>query len=301
MHRSNIKSLLLMLLLLAACGTSVEDTAMTMIAETEESLAPFRTETAVAANVTSTQDAVNVAETSAVQATETRIFKITATAQEKADVRATQNAEREMLATQAAEPIFNIIQSMYDDSYLTRNEGEYVSLPDFSATEAQLNFFYPYPINYAPSNFVISTSVKWDSASDKANWWNSGCGFLFRIGEDFDNFYGAFLMHDGYVEINRWVNGRGSSLANSYYNKIDGPTGEAKFTLAVENNKIHVFVNDKHIVSGTDSRFRSGYFAYTLSSGTNAGFGTACDFTDTSLWLFDGEEPLGNDNNSNGN
>jgi hypothetical protein len=133
---------------------------------------------------------------------------------------------------------------------------------------------------------VIRADAEWDSASDKADWWNSGCGFIFRE-QDVDNHYLAYLGLDGRVYFTRFVRGRWSALGSRYYEKVGIPDGSADIELVVEGDKFTFFVNGEQVHTRQDTSLPSGNLAFTLLSGTNKGYGTKCKMSNIDLWVLD--------------
>jgi hypothetical protein len=156
---------------------------------------------------------------------------------------------------------------------------------DFSESCAQINWYQWWWTGYAPADFVVRANFHWNSASDNANWFNSGCGFVFReAGVEPNDHYLAYLGLDGVVYIERARNGVLTTLSSNYYGRLDIPEGEAEFLLAVDANKFTVFVNDQRVVTAVDGGRSEGYLNYTLVSGTNRDYGTLCEITNVEIW-----------------
>ena len=176
------------------------------------------------------------------------------------------------------------IQELYDQGYLDTVDGTYHALPNFDESWAQIDWYQWWRTGYSPSNFVIRVDASWQSASDKANWWYSGCGFVFR--EDHgESYYYAFLSLDGYVSMMRLVDGNYANLGRSYYGPVDVPEGSAELVLVANGDWLLFFVNQELVHRRQDSRLTSGDLAMTLSSGTNEGFGTRCQMENVDLWV----------------
>lgn len=179
-----------------------------------------------------------------------------------------------------------LVQSLADEGYLSSASGTYHELEDFDETWAQLNWYQWWYTGFEPEDFVISAHTEWDSASDKADWWNSGCGFVFReLGAD-DHFL-AYLSMEGYVTLSEVRNGNYIDLGYNRYGKVDTPKGEADVVLVVEGPMLHFFVNGERVYSRPGIRERAGSLGLTLLSGTNKGYGTRCEMEDVGLWVID--------------
>jgi hypothetical protein len=229
-----------------------------------------------------TADSLNATATIVMQRTET-----SGTAQAKnTQTAATRQAGTQQAitaATEQAQPMADLLTTLQTDGWLTSTDGEFTPMIDFDESWAQINWFQWYPTFLSPTSFVIRADITYESASDVANWFNSGCGFVFRY-EDNDNFYVTFMKLDGNVEVSRWHNGYGTTLQNSYYGKLDLPRGSAEMVLIAEGPSIIILINGQKVVRLSDSVFTSGDLFYTLVSGTNKDFGTRCKMTNVGLW-----------------
>jgi hypothetical protein len=142
------------------------------------------------------------------------------------------------------------------------------------------------------SNFILRSSISWATAKEGANLKYSGCGFYFGRDELGENFHVARLALSGNVILSRCLNDCNylSLLASSYFGKIDYMKGQADIILIVENDTIQFFVNGERIFIRRDQKKLTGDIAYAIGSGTNAGFGTRCKFTDTQIWSLESSQ-----------
>lgn len=275
-------------MLLFACGSSFGAATETPTAEPTATEDLAATEAAV---VEATEAALEVKASEEAMATVEAMSQKTATAEvkqtEKAASRMTSTAEAVLQMTAVADPAYNEVAYLYDNGYINSMDGVYFPLDDFRESWAQMNYFDIWPTGYAPSNFVLSTDIEWESASDKANWFNSGCGFVFRLDPAVGGYYIVFLTLDGNVGLSRWQNGSSVYRDQRYYGKLEVPNGEARLTITADGDNINIFVNGKHVLRRNDSAFADGYLGYSLVSGTNKDFGTRCTMTNGSLWDLD--------------
>ena len=198
-------------------------------------------------------------------------------------------ATRVARATSTAQPLGAAVERLVSEGYLSQGQGRYESLLDFYREWAQINWYQWYDTGKAPTDFVVQAHVAWESASDTANWFNSGCGFVFREApRDADNqalnHYLAYLGLDGVAYLVRQRNSEYLELGHAKYGRVDVPAGEATIMLAVEGESISFFVNDEHVITRQDGALASGGLSYTLLSGTNRDFGTRCEMTEVGLW-----------------
>jgi len=176
-----------------------------------------------------------------------------------------------------------LVQSLADEGYLESTSGTFYAIPEFNETWAQLNWYQWWSTGYSPKDFLITARTTWESASDTADWWNSGCGFVFRENGENDH-YLAYLGMDGWVYLSRIKGGNYADLGYRAYGEVDVPKGEANVALLVEGRKLHYFVNGEHVLTRDDLQDTPGALSLTLLSGTNKGFGTRCIMDDVALW-----------------
>ena len=244
---------------------------------------------------TATTEAQAGATAASVAATEARLAGGTATvqAQQTALVvrRATQTAlaqGTQAQATAQAQPLAARVEAIVAEGYLDRSAGRYDRLEDFDDAWAQINWYQWLWTGYAPTDFVIRADLEWNSASDTANWFNSGCGFVFReTSRDNLDHYLVYLGLDGVVYFLKNRQGELTELASASAGRLDVPDGSAQFMLAVEGERFTVYVNDQRVVTAHDGSLKSGLLNYTLLSGTNRDFGTRCAMTNVELWTLD--------------
>ncbi len=198
-------------------------------------------------------------------------------------------ATRVARATSTAQPLADAIQRLASEGYITQSHGYYESLLDFYRSWAQINWYQWYDTGKAPTDFVVRADVTWQSASATANWFNSGCGFVFRetpreTEAQGLNHYLAYLGLDGVVYMSRQSNSQFIELGKATYGRVEVPDGSAQIMLVVEGDTFHFFVNDEHVLTRQDGTLPAGGLSYTLLSGTNRDFGTRCEMTGVGLW-----------------
>jgi hypothetical protein len=179
--------------------------------------------------------------------------------------------------------MFDRIKELYDQGYLNSTAGVYRPIRDFDESWAQLNWYQWTPTGLSPTDFVVRADLAWESASETADWWISGCGFVFRLNEK-DDHYLAFLGLDGRLHLYRNLNEVTGELASPYFGRLDVPRGEASMEIIAEGNWFTFFVNGERLHSRQDASLPEGEFALTLVSGTNKDYGIHCRMTNIGLW-----------------
>jgi hypothetical protein len=267
---------------IVGCGPSESDIA-TSEAETQAVIDALATE------VAGTEQSVQATEDAA-QKTTTAEFNQNATKTANVALAATNQvgtAQAKVAAqTQAASSMFDEIVELAAYDYISTDEGMFFTLEDFSESWAQINWYQWRPTYLFPTDFVVRADASWDSASDNANWFSSGCGFVFRE-TDVDNHYLVFLGLDGNVNFARSYRGDWKRLGSSYYGSVDIPEGSASIMLVVEGDSFTFFVNGERVRTQVDSALKEGDLGLTLLSGTNAGYGTRCTMENVELWIID--------------
>ncbi len=186
-------------------------------------------------------------------------------------------------ATVQAQSLASRVEKLYDDGYISSKEGAYFQLPDFNESWAQINWYRWWRQGLILNHFVVRTDVEWESASDIANWFDTGCGFIYAENGD-DNYYGSFLALDGYAHTFRIKHGLGAELESGYYGRLDTPDGKAELMLAVDNYYVTFFINGRKVSRAYDRSLGEGMFGLTLHSGTNKDFGTRCRMNNLEVW-----------------
>ena len=171
----------------------------------------------------------------------------------------------------------------FDAGYISTSNGvAFKRVEDFKDEWAQIGWYQWTYLDYSPSDFVLETDVKWESASATAD--TSGCGFVFRL-DDTDNYYVMYVSLKGYVIPYIVSSGNHSSLSIAHFG-LASQTGGVHLTLIVEGDTFRVLINDKFIKSytGFKQKLLSGKLGYTVFSGTNKSYGTRCSYSNTDLW-----------------
>ena len=295
---SNKLVVLIILLSLAACTPAATatptatldlSTPMAQTAQAQTQLAADAQATSDAqatidsANATGTAEVINGTATALMAQTETKATSQTRNTQTAATKQA---GTQQAIASQTAQaqPMLDLLVSLQSEGYLVETAGQYFRLADHSQEQAKLNYLDVSPTFLAPSNFVIRVDIGYESASTTADWWNSSCGFLFRVNAADNDFYQAVLSLDGNVEFRRWNNGQGNTLQTKFFAKMATPNGSFELVLVVEDTWTTILIDGVMVVRWEDRSYSEGLLFYTLTSGTNKDFGTRCSFTNTDLW-----------------
>lgn len=252
------------ILLLSSCGPTEEDLRAT--------------DTKIAEEVFSTQTALAPKTTNTYTPNPTSTFTPSPTPNREATVAS--------MSTQEAQSMADLVQQLYDDGYIHTTIGTYSSLTILQKSLARINWVRFYDTKKYLENFVLRSDISWKTAKEGANIKYSGCGFVFGNDGDFENYHIIRLTLNGKITFSRCLNDCSylSTLASSYFGKIDYMQGNAELILIVEEGTIQAFVDGERAFVRYDQKKLKGYLAYAVGSGTNAGFGTSCTFRNTEIW-----------------
>jgi hypothetical protein len=228
--------------------------------------------------LTATQDAVERQKTLEAQATQSAAWQ--ATNEARAERIATQSAARE---TEQVGPVYEIVERLFADGTLSTTEGRYHRLDDFDQSWAQIDWYQWWRTGLVMENFVVRVDAEWESASKYANWFTSGCGFVFSEKSAW-NHYASFLALDGNVYNSRVRDNIGTLLPGGYFGRLDVPAGSAELVLVVDQKVVSFYVNGKRVSRYTDNSITKGDFSLTLNSGTNLDYGTRCKMKNIDVW-----------------
>ena len=247
-------------------SAAVEATPIVLPIATENSRAAALEAEETARAATATQDAFKATENAGQAALE---FERTAAV--KAE------------ATAAAESMHQVVEKLRDENVIASSGGTYYRLKDFEKAWAQIGWWQWWSTGYQPSNFVVRAHTSWESASLTANWYDAGCGFVFRALDE-NNHYLIYLALDGNVYMKGIASGKHLELGREYYGPLSHMEGEADVMLVADKNKIIYYINGEKIFEREHDYLSRGDLAYTLVSGTNKDFGTRCTITNIELW-----------------
>ena len=187
-------------------------------------------------------------------------------------------------ATKQAEEFQALLQKFAEKGYIETTEGTATAFDDFKEEWAQINYYDWWNVSDEQyGNFVFFSHFSWSSASSTPD--TSGCGIGFGLQENGDHY--AVILDKARI---LFLMGRGSRsylvgvTRGSGRMSFDNPA-EADFAVAVNGQKAYVMVNDEFIeYSLSADQTSSGYFAYTILSGTNRDYGTRCEMNNTVFW-----------------
>ncbi|MBI3160878.1 MAG: hypothetical protein HYZ23_00130 [Chloroflexi bacterium] len=177
-----------------------------------------------------------------------------------------------------------LIQTFADKGYINSTEGDIIPIDPFKEEWAQIGWYQWWNLDIDAGNMVFSSHFKWSTSSSTPD--ISGCGVVFGLQEN-DDHYVVFLDKGRIAFMMK----RGS---NTYeVGKTRGPgqvnfgnSAEADFALAVKGSSAYVSVNGEvteYTLSADQTS--AGGVGLTVLSGTNSGYGTRCEMTDTYLFI----------------
>lgn len=231
----------------------------------------------------STQAAEEEIQASMQAAEQATVEAVAEAATAEAGIALTQAAEVDYEATAQVQGIVDAVELLASEGVIEKTAGTYYQIEDFNESWAQIGWYQWWGTDLAPTDFVLRAHTEWESASRTANWFESGCGFVFRE-EDANNHYMIYLALDGNVYLKGYLEGQYKEYGKGYVGKLDFMKGGADVMLVVEGDHILYYINGEKILDRQNSALREGNLALTLVSGTNKDYGTRCDITDIELW-----------------
>jgi hypothetical protein len=198
----------------------------------------------------------------------------------------TPTPDEDQKATSIAADRSSVITELFNQKLLKSGDYDYYyALDGLDENWAQLFWYQWWETGMNAKNFVVQADIQFDSASNIANWPDSGCGFVYNA-VDTDNHHITYLGMDGNIYSFRTEKGLFTRLKTGYYGKLKVPADSAKITLIVEDQWVTFLVNDKKTVHFEDMRLgQGGDIAFTLVSGTNKDYGTHCVFENVEAWV----------------
>jgi hypothetical protein len=188
--------------------------------------------------------------------------------------------------TPTTDPLYTemltLVDEMKDLGLIETTDGTFHRLDDFTDRFAMNGYFDYVIIDDDPTDFILTSDIWWDTSTNSANTFWTGCGFLFRYYDDY-NFYGVIFDADGYASMFRWV-GYPSFLNYGYWGKVPLHEGSVKLTIVAVEHHFTFFVNGVKALQIHDERVASGQLAYLIGSGTNLEPGTICKWTNVAYW-----------------
>jgi hypothetical protein len=200
-----------------------------------------------------------------------------------------------LAATQEAEADQARLSKYLESGYISSTAGTILPLSDNSSELAQMNYLDYFETGYPDQvrDFAAWVNVQLSSAGPVAYPEYSGCGFGFRIKENWDA-YTAMVTNDSVLVtwcLEAFGNrcGRVGKTSGKGTVKLPSPA-EFQLEFIVQDGIAHALVDGQLIGKYTlfkDRLVEPGYFMYSIVSGTNKGYGTRCTMTNGKIWVPD--------------
>ena len=184
--------------------------------------------------------------------------------------------------TAQASRMAQVVNDIFNKGVISSSEGEYTRLPDYRGSWAKPNEYSVKRTEFNSSNFVIRTDAAWQVYNNSGNWVESGCGIVV-FEKDSPAYYLIYYSLDGRARLYRVVGGGATLLGRSTIYSVDRTYGQGELVVAVENQQITIYFNEKEIF-----RKQIGFplegVGFTIVSGLTSDYGTLCDMTNIDLW-----------------
>lgn len=210
----------------------------------------------------------------------------TAEAQATAVAAVTATSAAQQTATQQAAGMYTAVQEYVALGYLPSSAGRYVRLEDYEQNLATRSGLVARRTGYSLRVFAVRANVKYEVASKNANWFITGCGFLYWDNGQ-ENYYSVMAALDGYAYARLFLRSNQYNLGRIFYGVPVRPSGEYTTTLIVNQDQSYFFVNNELLkkTDTIDTSMTDGALSYMLASGTDEDFGTRCSFSNVELWI----------------
>ncbi len=169
-----------------------------------------------------------------------------------------------------------MIDRLAKDGVISSN-GSWIYYGDYTDEWAQIGWYQWLNFEHA-ERFVFSANVTWNSAYDKPNTFDSGCGIIFNHSGASNHVVSSIRM-DGLIYFTGFRNDRYFSYGTYRYGKAM-INGSADFVLVVNRDKATVYINGDRIVRKADLPVLGDNVGLVTFSGTNRDFGTRCKWKD---------------------
>lgn len=184
----------------------------------------------------------------------------------------------------ADETEFNeILSQLRTDGIVPNRNGSITAYDDYIDSYANMGAAQCIPVTNA-EHFVLSSKIKWLSASNTPNGPVSGCGFIFGA----DSSTGGYLMISLRMDGKAYFTGFKPYSTNLSYGAqfFTNPSmiGEAQLTLAVDGDTVVIYVDGEQIFNKHEVATQGNELGFAILSGTNREFGTQCTFEDIYLY-----------------
>jgi predicted small lipoprotein YifL len=297
-----IMLVVLMFALLAACTQKQPSVPQAAVAPVEQATATL--DLAATENAKATEEAQNKLATQNAQATQdaeataslvaatsaaatAKAESLNATRTVMASKKSTATAAVQATATAYAQSFMEVIQGLYDDGKIATTEGELIRLEDFERSEAQINYFFPEPLNYTANNFVFSSKLSYAIDGKSPNWFSSGCGFMYGLQETGGQGVFVYVGGDGFLHALEGYKSSWPRVLMKKWGKGSEFKGEADLMIVQSNLTSYAYVNGKLVGEFYTRFYKPGDLGQTMISGSNKGFGVRCSWTDSNLYLLE--------------
>ncbi len=200
-----------------------------------------------------------------------------------------------LAATQEYEADQARLQGYKDSGYISSIQGTVYKLTDNTKQMAQIHYldYFDSGYNDKIQDFAAWADLKMSSAAPVAYPEYSGCGFGFRMKENWDA-YTAFVTNDR-ILITWCFQGLGNKCGIAGKTsgkgtvKLTNPF-DVHFEFIVNKGMAYALVDGQLIATYTLFKDRlgdPGYFTYGIVSGTNKDYGTRCSVSNGKIWVPD--------------
>lgn len=175
-----------------------------------------------------------------------------------------------------------------DLDYLLEYYQDYIPIPldDFTDDAALNKTIFSVSMDFQPQIFMVVSKIAYEHPDRNISAPNAGCGFMFH-NNDLDKSYYAFITADSNARLTNLIYKKyitGLAHHRIRQKPLTSPNGSAEVIMAVMDDRFVMAVDGEIVIDQPMNWDSEGYFGYTISSGTNKGYGTRCIFSDTVIY-----------------
>lgn len=178
----------------------------------------------------------------------------------------------------------DLLLKLRSEDFLPDLSGEITNLGTHTEELAMIGNYSWYSLIDA-ENFVLSTTLSWDSGSEHPNNNQAGCGVVFGVNTDTLSHNMASVRLDGTVNVSGMNYTGFLKYGNTVYTQ---PTisGKAKVVFVRSGTNLRVYIDDVLTMERFNVANFGNKMGFSILSGTNMSFGTRCTWEDTFLYIF---------------
>ena len=182
----------------------------------------------------------------------------------------------------AAEVFYAFLDGLEEEG-LIEEGGEIIHFEDYSNELAQMRYYRWSPFTEA-ERFVMSAVISMDSAIERPNYYDAGCGIVFNS-LDKENHLLISTRMDGYIYTTGYKYNTEFSYEKHKYGNVS-PQKTFEFVMIADKSSVTVYIDGQRIFRNSGITSFGPKVGFAVLSGANADFGTRCTFNDVYTYVW---------------